>query len=157
MMSGACPNGQIADENRTAFGVCLEAARTLVPTRPDPSRPVEGGGLFEHFDSPSFSSPSPYLPTVQSEVWQILLGGLHALSENDHGRPWPYPVRQRLAKLIAEFDADLCRKAAREAREIVVSQDRAPNITNLFEKKLRDLAEVRNTVRRELAAVGGEG
>ena len=100
--------------------------------------------------SRSVDSPSPYLPAVQREVWQILVGGLHMLSDNDHGRPWPYPVRQRLAKLIAEFDADLCLKAAREAREIVGSQDRAPNITGLFEKKLRDLAEVRATVRREL-------
>lgn len=104
----------------------------------------------------SIDSPSPYLPAVQREVWQILIGGLHALSENDHGRPWPYPVRQRLAKLVAEHDTDLCRTAAREAREIVVSQDRAPNITGLFEKKLRDLAEVRATVRRELAVAGSE-
>lgn len=100
----------------------------------------------------SVDSPPPYLPSVQREVWQILVGALHSLSENDHGRPWPYPVRQRLARLTAEHDADLCLKAAREAREIVQAQDRAPNITGLFEKKLRDRAEARRTVRDSLRA-----
>jgi len=93
-------------------------------------------------------------------VWQVLVGGLHALPLNDHDRPWPYPRRDRLAVLLAEHDADLCVKAAREAREIVTAQDRAPNITALFEKKLRDLAEVRNTVRGSLHVEfvsGGEG
>jgi hypothetical protein len=103
-------------------------------------------------DQKPINSPSPYLPPVQRVVWQILIGGLHALSDNDFGRPWPYPVRQRIAKLTTEHDDDLCLKAAREARAIVMSQDRAPNITGLFEKKLRDLAEVRATVRESLGA-----
>ncbi len=97
-------------------------------------------------------SPSPN-PT-QLEVWQLLLGGLHALSLNDFGRPWPYPRRDVIAQLVADHDEDLCVQAARETREIVQSQDRAPNITRLYEKKLTDLAEVRITVRGALAGEG---
>jgi len=88
--------------------------------------------------------------SLQQEVWQILLGGLHSLSNNDYGRPWPYPQRSVLAQLAAEYDADLCLKAARETREIVQAQDRAPNITALYAKKLRDLAAVRGAVRDSL-------
>jgi hypothetical protein len=87
-------------------------------------------------------------------VWQILIGGLHSISDNDHGRPWPYPERNVLRRLLDEYDADLCLKAAQEAREIVQAQDRAPRITRLFEKKLRDLAAVRAEVRGSLASVG---
>ncbi len=96
-------------------------------------------------------------PSVHREVWQILVGGLHSLSENDHGRPWPYPVRGTLRRLLAEHDADLCVRAAWDTREIVQSQDRAPNITGLFEKKLRDLAEVRSAVRGALSDVAAVG
>lgn len=85
-------------------------------------------------------------------MWTILRGGVDSLDVNDHGRPWPYPARSTIESLIGEYDADLCLKAAWEAREIVQSQDRAPNITALFEKKLRDLAEVRSTVRDSLEA-----
>ena len=92
-------------------------------------------------------------------MWQLLVGGVNSLDVNDFGRPWPYPRRSTIARLTDEFDADLCLVAAKEAREIVQSQDRAPNITALFEKKLRDLAEVRAAVRGALsdAAVVGEG
>jgi hypothetical protein len=83
-------------------------------------------------------------------VWVILRGGVDSLDVNDYGRPWPYPSRSSIARLTDEYDHDLCLKAAWEAREIVQSQDRAPNITALFEKKLRDLAEVRNEVRGAL-------
>lgn len=109
--------------------------------------PKTGVGLS---GSIAVSSPSP---SVHREVWQILVGGLDSLSENDHGRPWPYPDRSTLRRLLAEHHADLCIRAAREAREIVQSQDRAPNITGLFEKKLADLAEVRDAVRGALADV----
>lgn len=97
------------------------------------------------------SSPHPSL-SVQREVWQLLVGGVNSLDVNDHGRPWPYPQRSTIARLTEEFDADLCLAAAKEAREIVQSQDRAPNITALFEKKLRELAEVRSAVRGALEA-----
>lgn len=110
--------------------------------RPVPSR--EGGGLLT-------GSPSPYPP--QREVWQILKGGLDSLALNDYGRPWPNPRRDVIAELVATHDHDLCVRAAREAREIVQSQDRAPNITALFAKKLEEVAEVRSTVRESLAGV----
>jgi len=87
---------------------------------------------------------------VQREVFQILRGGVDSLDVNDHGRPWPYPNRAAIARLLSEYDHDLCLKAAREAREIVQAQDRAPNITGLFEKKLHDLAAVRSEVRDSL-------
>jgi hypothetical protein len=83
-------------------------------------------------------------------VWQILVGGLHSLSDNDYGRPWPSPRRDVLAELLAKHDPDLCVKAAWEAREIVQAQDRAPNITALFGKKLAELAGARRTVRDAL-------
>lgn len=103
------------------------------------------------------SSPHPS-PSVLSQVWHQLTAGLRMLSENDHGRPWPNPDRATLRRLLAEHDPDLCIQAAKDAREIVQSQDRAPNITGLFEKKLTDLAEVRAAVRGALddVAIGGE-
>jgi hypothetical protein len=113
--------------------------------------PRARGRTADQVDSPS---PNP----TGREVWQILLGGLHSLSLNDYGRPWPYPRRDVLARLFAEHDDDLCLKAAREAREIVVSQDRAPNITGLYAKKLAELAEVRGVVCDSLEVVPtGEG
>ena len=87
----------------------------------------------------------------------ILRGGIDSLDVNDYGRPWPYPSRSSIARLAAKYDRDICIKAAWEAREIVQSQDRAPNITGLFEKKLRDLAEVRAAVRGALSDVAAVG
>jgi hypothetical protein len=101
-------------------------------------------------------SPTPS-PSVQDEVWSILRGGVDSLDLNDRGRPWPYPSRSWIARLTDEYDHDLCLKAAWEAREIVQSQDRAPNITALFEKKLRDLAEVRDAVQGALSDVANVG
>lgn len=102
-----------------------------------------------HVDSPN---PSP---AVQWEVWQILKGALDSLGPNDFGRPWPNPRRDVLADLLAEYPADLCITAARETREIVQSQDRAPNVTSLFAKKCADLAvrrlAIRDEVRKALA------
>jgi hypothetical protein len=109
-----------------------------------------GEGLNRSVDSPPPSFLT-HTPALQREVWQILLGGLHSLSDNDYGRPWPYPDRGRLADLLARHDDDLCIRAARAAREIVQSQDRAPNITALFEKKLAELVEARKLVRDALA------
>lgn len=151
-MSGVCPHGQTVDAERTPFGLCLDSVRTLDPTRPDPSRdrPDEGSGRVGSLPL-NFHSPDPVTST-QREVWHHLTEGLGWLSLNDHGRNWPLPRRDRLRALTAEFPDDLCVKAAREAREIVKAQDRAPNITALFEKKLRNLAAVRNTVRESLGA-----
>jgi hypothetical protein len=110
-----------------------------------------GEGLRRSVDSPPPSFLTHRL-SAQREVWQILIGGLHSLSDNDYGRPWPYPRRDVLALLVAEHDRDLCIRAAREAREIVQSQDRAPNITVLFAKKLEEMAQVRASVRESLGA-----
>ena len=145
-MSAICPPGQTPDAIRTPFGQCLDAVRTLDPTRPDPK---EGEGLQQSASSPSLS------PT--QEVWLTLRSGVNSLDLNDRGRPWPGPNRSTIARLTAEYPADLCLKAAREAKEIVQSQDRAPNVTALFEKRLRELVgeaerrdEVRSAVRESL-------
>lgn len=114
----------------------------------------KGSGLAHtHLPLTANRSTDPVTSSVLREVWHHLTEGLRWLSANDFGRDWPLPDRSRLRQLIAEFDDDLCRRAAREAREIAVRQDRAPNITSLFEKKLRDLAEEerhRQKVRGEL-------
>jgi hypothetical protein len=89
-------------------------------------------------------------------VWSVLQGGIDSLGLNDFGNPWPAPRGDAIASALTQYEPDLCLAAAREAREIVQSQDRAPNITGLFEKKLRDLAEVRQTVRDALIIAGGE-
>jgi hypothetical protein len=153
VISTVCPLGQKTDGERTPFGSCMDAVRTLDPTRTrtDPYRPVVGEGLYKPtgVDSPS--------PSVQGEVWVILRGGVDSLDVNDRGRPWPYPSRSSIARLADEYDRDLCLKAAWEAREIVQSQDRAPNITGLFEKKLHDLADVRDAVRGALSDVAAPG
>lgn len=83
-------------------------------------------------------------------IASILEGGLDSLGLNDFGRPWPSPRQSIIAKLVSEYDYDLCQKAAREARQIVQAQDRAPNITGLFQRKLEELAKVRRTVREGL-------
>lgn len=96
--------------------------------------------------------PSPLAKPLHLQVYTILDSGIASIDHNDYGRPWPIPNRAALKGLTATHPADLCLKAAFEAKEIVQSQDRAPNITALFEKKLADLAEVRETVRSGLEA-----
>jgi len=98
-----------------------------------------GEGLKTKIYSPN---PNP----LHLEVFSVLKGGIDSLPENDFGRPWPDPRRTQLRNLVAGKDRDLCLKAAREAREIVQAQDRAPNITALFARKLEALVEVRATV-----------
>lgn len=90
--------------------------------------------------------------TTSREVWHHLTKALATLSENDFGRPWPNPRRDEIARLIVEHPADLCVRAAVEAGQIVQAQDRAPNITALFAKKVADLAQVRAVVRASLEA-----
>ncbi len=150
-MSAVCPPGQTTDTDRTAFGLCLESVRTLDPTRPDPTRDrsEEGSGL-SNSTRIDLDSPNPF--PAQREVWHHLTAGLRMLSPNDHGRDWPNPKRSAICAALAEHPDDLCISAAREAREIVQSQGRAPNITALFEKKLAELVEVRNVVRGSLEA-----
>ena len=109
-----------------------------------------GGGLPKDLEIKS-PYPNPVTATVKREVWHHLTAGLAALSENDFGRPWPNPHRKRLAVLIDGHDDDLCIQAAKQTREIVVAQDRAPNITGLYARKLEELAAVRTTVREALS------
>ena len=126
--------------------------RSTDKKRLDKKRTDLGKGLT-HSES---LSPNPYYAdhsdwTTQRQVWHHLTAGLRMLSDNDFGRPWPDPVRPTILALLAQFDDDHCLQAAKEAREIVQRYDRAPNITALFEKKLRELAEVRAAVRGALA------
>lgn len=88
-------------------------------------------------------------------MFSILQGGIDSLDLNDFGRPWPSPNRSDIRHLVATCDRDLCLKAAWEAREIVQSQDRAPNVTALFAKKLRELADVREAIHRSFASAQG--
>ena len=133
---------------RICEGRCGTPCTSDASPEPIDQNPKKGVGLVS---SIGVFSPDPF--PVQREVWHHLTAGLAWLSDNDHGRSWPLPRRDRLVDLLAEFDPDLCVRAARETREIVQSQDRAPNITGLFEKKLRDLAEVRAAVRGALSDV----
>lgn len=119
-------------------------------TRIAPSEIRDQRSLREGLSSPTLAVVSSDL---HAEVWQILDGGVASLPDNDHGRPWPRPNGATIARTLREHPADLCLSAAREAREIVQAQDRAPNITGLFEKKLRELAEIRSTVRESLEVV----
>lgn len=132
---------------RICNGRCGTPCASDASPKPIVQNPDKGKGLIP---SSGVVSPDPF--PVQREVWHHLTAGLGWLSENDHGRPWPLPRRDVLRRLLAEFDHDLCIRAAREAREIIQAQDRAPNITALFEKKLRELAAVRAEVRDSLEA-----
>jgi hypothetical protein len=87
-------------------------------------------------DSPPLS-PTPQPNDLAIRVCSILQGGIDGLSDNDHGRMWPAPKRPTIDRLVAECDPALAEQVARDVREIVQSQDRAPNVTALFEQKLR--------------------
>lgn len=85
-------------------------------------------------DSPSLS---PKTNDLTARVCQILQGGIDTLSDNDHDRPWPGPKRPAIVRLVSDCHPDLAETVARDVREIVQSQDRAPNVTGLFEQKLK--------------------
>jgi hypothetical protein len=93
---------------------------------------------------------------LAGHVRSILQGGVDSLQENDHGRPWPSPKRADIARILAELnpDPDLAERAAREAREIVQSQDRAPNIAGLYAQQLEKAkrADVRQQIADSLEA-----
>jgi hypothetical protein len=71
-------------------------------------------------------------------------------TETRHGRCWPRPRIEAVRKLVEQYDAETCQRAAKEAREIVQSQDRAPNVTALFAKKCADLTAEREEVRKAI-------
>lgn len=95
-------------------------------------------GLGEGKDlNPSVKNPNPNPNPLHLEVWSVLKGGVDSLDLNDFGRPWPDPKRSELRALTAGKDRDLCLEVAWETREVIQAQDRAPNVTGLYGKKLR--------------------
>lgn len=123
-------------------------------TRGDQRRPEErtaGVGLSSTDSTLSFEA-------FTSELFQLLDSGVASCSDTRNGRPWPRPRKEGIRKLVEQYGTDIALAAAKEAREIVQSQDRAPNVTNLFAKKCADVAaeraereSIRDTVRREFA------
>lgn len=93
---------------------------------------------------------SPTLTAFTRELFRLLDSGVASVSDMRNGRPWPRPRIEGVRKLIEQFDEEICRQAAKEAREIVQSQDRAPNVTNLFAKKCADIEAERESIRAEI-------
>lgn len=151
-MSEKCPENVLADNERTAFGQCLDIARTPrgrghagappVPSRPVPSLTASREGL-------SLSVVSPTLSFTR-QLFQLLDSGVASVSDMRNGRPWPRPKVEGIRKLVEEYGTDVALAAAKEAREIVQSQDRAPNVTGLFAKKCADLAAEHESARAEI-------
>lgn len=155
------PERFLRDSYRNPSGVQTDPGRDGYGSR-DEGR--EGKGFTDKAKNPGVKSPNPKAVILASEsdplvarVYSILDGGVASIDHLNSGRPWPLPNRAALQRLCATQPEDLCLKAAREAREIVQAQDRAPNITGLYEKKLRDLAAgqaerdgVRETIRESL-------
>lgn len=86
---------------------------------------------------------------LTSELYGVLDRGVASCMETRNGRPWPRPRKEGIRKLVERYDEDTCRRAAKEAREIVQAQDRAPNVTGLFAKKCADIAAERESVRKQ--------
>lgn len=98
----------------------------------------------------SRSTDSPTLSLLTRELFQLLDSGVASVSDMANGRPWPRPRIEGIRKLVESYDEETCRLAAQEAREIVQSQDRAPNVTGLLAKKCADIAVERESVRAEI-------
>lgn len=152
-MSTECPENVLTDNERTAFGQCLDIARTPrgggragappVPSLPYPSLTDQGtAGVGLSLPDSSLS-----LEAFTSELFQLLDSGVASLSDTRNGRPWPRPRKEGIHRLVERYDEETCRRAAREAREIVQSQDLAPNVTNLFAKKCADIEAEREAER----------
>lgn len=110
-----------------------DQSRTPTVDLPEDSRPERKGK-----EGKGTGNGSPKgAPNLSEQVWSILKGGVDSLSENDQGRPWPDPVLGKLALAIGATEPEVALRVAREVREIVQSQDRAPNVTSLYEQKLR--------------------
>jgi hypothetical protein len=91
----------------------------------------------EETNNDGAGTPKPSTSDLAAHVCRIIQGGLDTVSDNDHGRPWPAPKRPTIVRLVADCEPGLVERVARDVREIVQSQDRAPNVTALFEQKLR--------------------
>lgn len=146
-MSSARPLGQNSDSALTDFGSCLDAVGTLVPSRPVPSRTASSRAVREGLP---LQDESPSLTALARELFQLLDSGVASCSDMRNGRPWPRPRVEGVRRLVDRFDEETCRQAAVEAREIVQSQDRAPNVTNLFAKKCGDIGAERQAIRDEI-------
>lgn len=94
---------------------------------------IEGKGREGNRPSPRAEDN----PNLSEQVWSILKGGVDSLAENDHGRPWPDPSLGKLALAIGATEPEVALRVAKEVREIVQSQDRAPNVTALYEQRLK--------------------
>jgi len=98
---------------------------------------------------------SPKSPRAEDSLTQEICGllqrGLDSLGDNDNGRPWPSPRSEAVETIIAGYDPEVVRVAARETREIVQSQDRAPNVTALFKQKLSEHPTVSEEIREALS------
>lgn len=89
-------------------------------------------------------------PPLVLRICSTLQGGVDELGENDFNRRWPDPRPAVIAKSLDRLKppSDLALEVAREAREIVQSQERAPNISSLFILKLeKRIAEQRADAR----------
>lgn len=119
-----------------------------VPSRPYPSltgQRTAGVGL-----PPSFGAS--FRTALTSEVYGVLDRGVASLGTTRNGHPWPRPRKYDIEQLVERYDEETCRQAAAEAREIVQSEDFAPNVTSLFAKKCADIAaeqEAERLSRRE--------
>lgn len=101
----------------------------------------------------SKSVDSPTLTAFARELFGVLDRAAGDCTETRHGRCWPRPRIEAVRSLVEQYDAETCRRAAKEAREIVQAQDRAPNITALFAKKCADIEAERDSVRDEIRKV----
>jgi hypothetical protein len=106
-------------------------------------RRTAGVGLHTSFGA-SFRT------ALTSELYGVLDRAAGDCTETRNGRCWPRPRKEVIRSLVEQFDAEVCRRAAKEAREIVHSQDRAPNITSLFAKKCADIDAERQSIRDEI-------
>jgi len=88
-------------------------------------------------------------PSLAEEVYGILDRGVASLSESPSGRPWPRPSLEVLRRLLGEgADRERALAVAWEVREIVQAQDRAPNVTGLFEQRWRGVGTPVEIARR---------
>lgn len=111
-----------------------------------------GSEVVEENNNDGVGTPVPSSNEVAERVCSLLQGGVDSLDINDRGRPWPGPKLPAIVRLVAGVNPTVADEVARDVREIVQSQDKAPNVTGLFEKKLRE--RIRDEARDSLASVG---
>jgi hypothetical protein len=128
------------------------------PDRPSRARAREGSKGEGKDRRPPSSERGEQHDELTRRVCSILQGGVDSLDVNDHGRLWPGPKRELIARTLGpDPNPELAERVARETREIVVSQDRAPNISGLFAQQLEKAhrAGVREQITGSLAEAAG--